>query len=76
MGIEEAALNIVGVLVGVAVAVVDAMVSNPVIDGPLMGSRVAEHEKNTNRERGCVRPMRPETMGTCSNASHAYTLGK
>ena len=71
VGEEEPAHSIVRVGVGLGVLVVDAMVARPVQDGSLIGNGVAQHEEDADRERGTVRPVGPEAMGTNGDAETA-----
>ena len=61
---EESKPRVVGIFVGVAVSVVSPVVTRPVPDGPLVRPGVAEHQKNSDGERGRVGTVRPQAVSS------------
>jgi hypothetical protein len=62
MAVQEALADAVGVLVGVGVAVVGAVVTAPPADGALNGASANGREPDPQRKTGVVRLVCPETM--------------
>ncbi len=59
---EETTHGIVWISVGLRIFVMDAMITGPVVNGALVGDGVAQHEEETDGERGGVGTVGPETM--------------
>jgi hypothetical protein len=57
VGIEKPPLNRVRVLVRIAVEVVKPVVAHPVVNRPLVGNRIREHEKDADRQRCGIGPV-------------------
>lgn len=68
MGVPEAFVSVVGVEVGVGVAVVGAVASGPPLDGTLDGTCTCGGEEVLEGLGGVVRTVSPETMVASGNA--------
>ena len=61
---KQTILRVMGVLLGVGVTVVSAVVTRPMPDGTLVGTTVAKHQKDLDGGRGGVRAVRPQTVSS------------
>lgn len=68
MAVQETLADAVGVLDGIGVAVVGAVVTAPPADGALDGTATNSGEEDLERERGVVRLVGPEAMVASSDA--------
>jgi hypothetical protein len=68
VGKEQAASGVVRVAIGLRVFMVSPMVSGPVVDGSLVGHRVAKHQEDAEGQTGLIRAMSPETMSSCGDS--------
>lgn len=68
VGIKEASLRVVGIVIGISESVVNAMPSRPPFDGTLNSTRAKAAEEETNWPSGFVGTVRPQTMVSGSNA--------
>jgi len=66
--VEQTLANRVGVLVGVGVSVVCAVVASPPSDGALDGTTTNGSEENLERKRGVVGSVCPQTVVASSDA--------
>jgi hypothetical protein len=60
--VQETLANGVGVLFGVGVTVVRTVIPSPPADGTLNSTAADGSEPDTERERGGIRAVSPETM--------------
>ena len=68
MSEEEPASGVVGVSGRLAELVVDPVVPRPHVDRVLHGDAVGQHQENAQGKGRLVRPVRPETVGSCCYA--------
>ena len=64
VGEKHAVFGVMGVLLGVTVAVVSTVVTRPMPDGPLVGTAVAEHQKELDGVGSGVGAVRPQAVST------------
>jgi hypothetical protein len=76
VGEEKSTTGIVRVRVRLAKLVVDAVIAGPMVNGALVGNRVADDQKETHEEMGFVGAVTPETVDTNGNAKAAVGTKK
>jgi hypothetical protein len=76
VGKEKAPTGVVRVRVRFAKLVVDAVIAGPVVNGSLVGNRVANDEEKTYEEVRFVGAVTPEAVDTDGNAKAAVGSNK
>lgn len=65
---EESPLHVVRVSVGVAVLVMNSMITRPDVNTILSGNRLSDGEKNSQRKLCFVRSVCPKSVSAASNS--------